>query len=138
MRKKLFHLIVILGAISNAITMTIMTQNTAIVMITTALYVVIFEGIYIFLQPRLIVAERKRNLRKYPLLKKLIDTERAIVTLMSGETLYNVQFVGYSSPKEVHLIEVHLHKPKQTKKDATVEPKVIDLKLLKEVRSMKK
>ena len=138
MRKKLFHLIVILGAISNAVTMGIMTQNTAIVMITTALYVVLFEGIYIFLQPRLIVAERKRNLRKYPLLKKLIDTERAIVTLMSGETLYNAQFVGYSSPKEVHLIEVHIHKPKQAKKDATVETKVIDLKLLKEVRPMKK
>jgi hypothetical protein len=138
MRKKLFHLIVILGAISNAITMTIMTQNTVIVMITTALYVVLFEGIYVFLQPRLIIAERKRNLRKYPLLKKLIDTERAIVTLMSGETLYNVQFVGYNSPKEVHLIEVHLHKPKQAKKDATVETKVIDLKLLKEVRPMKK
>lgn len=138
MRKKLFHLIVILGAISNAITMTIMTQNTAIVMITTALYVVLFEGIYIFLQPRLIVAERKRNLRKYPLLKKFIETERAIVTLMSGETLYNVEFVGYSSPKEVHLIEIHLHKVKQAKKDATVETKVIDLKLLKDVRPMKK
>ena len=138
MRKKLFHLIVILGAISNAITMTIMTQNTVIVMITTALYVVLFEGIYVFLQPRLLIAERKRNLRKYPLLKKLIDTERAIVTLMSGETLYNVQFVGYNSPKEVHLIEVHLHKPKQAKKDATVETKVIDLKFLKEVRPMKK
>lgn len=115
-----------------------MTQNTAIVMITTTLYVVLFEGIYIFLQPRLIVAERKRNLRKYPVLKKLIDTERAIITLISGETLYNVQFVGYSSPKEVHLIELHLHKPKQAKKDATVETKVIDLKLLKDVRPMKR
>ncbi len=89
-----------------------MTQNTTIVMITTTLYVVLFEGIYIFLQPRLIVAERKRNLRKYPVLKKLIYTERAIITLISGESLYNVQFVGYSSPKEVHLIELHLHKPK--------------------------
>ena len=138
MRKKLFHLIILLGAISNMITMSIMTQNTAIVMITTILYVVLFEGIYIFMQPRLIVAERKRNLRKFPLLKKLIDTDRAIVTLMSGETLYNVQFVGYSSPKEVHLIEVHLHKPKQAKKDATVESKVIDIKQLKEVRPMKR
>ena len=127
-----------MGAISNVITMSIMTKNTAIVMITTTIYVVLFEGIYIYMQPRLIVAERKRNLRKYPLLKKLIDTERAIVTLMSGETLYNVQFVGYSSPKDVHLIEVNLHKPKQAKKDATVESKVIDLKLLKEVRPMKK
>ncbi len=138
MRKKLFHLIVLLGAISNAITMSIMTKNIAIVIITTTLYVVLFEGIYIFMQPRLIAAERKRNLRKYPLLKKLIDTERAIVTLLSGETLYNVQFVGYSSPKEVHLIEVHLHKPKQAKKEATVETKVVDIKLLKEVRPMKK
>ena len=138
MRKKLFHLIIIFGAISNAITMSIMTQNTAIVMITTILYVVLFEGIYIFMQPRLIVAERKRNLRKFPLLKKLIDTDRAIVTLMSGETLYNVQFVGYSSPKEVHLIEVHIHKPKQAKKDATVESKVIDIKQLKEVQPMKR
>lgn len=138
MRKKLFHLIIIFGAISNAITMSIMTQNTAIVMITTILYVVLFEGIYIFMQPRLIVAERKRNLRKFPLLKKLIDTDRAIVTLMSGETLYNVQFVGYNSPKEVHLIEVHIHKPKQAKKDATVQSKVIDIKQLKEVQPMKR
>ena len=49
MRKKLFHLIVIMGAISNVITMSIMTKNTAIVMITTTIYVVLFEGIYIFM-----------------------------------------------------------------------------------------
>ena len=64
MRKKLFHLIVILGAISTAITMYVMTKNTSIVVITTTLYVVLFEGIFIFMQPRLIVAERKRNLQK--------------------------------------------------------------------------
>ena len=138
MRKKLFHLIVILGAISTAITMYVMTKNTSIVVITTTLYVVLFEGIFIFMQPRLIVAERKRNLQKYPLLKRLVETERAIVTLITGETLYNVEFVGYSSPKEVHLIELHLHKPKQSKKDATIETKIIDLKLLKDVRPMKR
>ena len=138
MRKKLFHLIVILGAISTAITMYVMTKNTSIVVITTTLYVVLFEGIFIFMQPRLIIAERKRNLQKYPLLKRLVDTERAIVTLITGETLYNVEFVGYSSPKEVHLIELHLHKPKQAKKDATIETKIIDLKLLKDVRQMKR
>ena len=138
MRKKLFHLIVILGAISTAITMYVMTKNTSIVVITTTLYVVLFEGIFIFMQPRLIIAERKRNLQKYPLLKRLVDTERTIVTLITGETLYNVEFVGYSSPKEVHLIELHLHKPKQAKKDATIETKIIDLKLLKDVRQMKR
>ena len=138
MRKKLFHLIVILGAISTAITMYVMTKNTSIVVITTTLYVVLFEGIFIFMQPRLIIAERKRNLQKYPLLKRLVDTERTIVTLITGETLYNVEFVGYSSPKEVHLIELHLHKPKQAKKDATIETKIIDLKLLKDVRPMKR
>ena len=138
MRKKLFHLIVILGAISTAITMYVMAKNTSIVVITTTLYVVLFEGIFIFMQPRLIVAERKRNLQKYPLLKKLIDTERAIVTLITGEKLYNAEFVGYSSPKEVHLIELHLHKPKQAKKDATIETKIIDLKLLKDVRPMRR
>ena len=138
MRKKLFHLIVILGAISTAITMYVMTKNTSIVVITTTLYVVLFEGIFIFMQPRLIIAERKRNLQKYPLLKRLVDTERTIVTLITGETLYNVEFVGYSSPKEVHLIELHLHKPKQSKKDATIETKIIDLKLLKDVRQMKR
>ena len=138
MRKKLFHLIVILGAISTAITMYVMTKNISIVVITTTLYVVLFEGIFIFMQPRLIIAERKRNLQKYPLLKRLVDTERTIVTLITGETLYNVEFVGYSSPKEVHLIELHLHKPKQAKKDATIETKIIDLKLLKDVRPMKR
>ena len=138
MRKKLFHLIVILGAISTAITMYVMTKNTAIVLITTTIYVVLFEGIFIFMQPRLIVAERKRNLQKYPLFKKLIDTERAIVTLLTGETLYNVKFAGYSSPKEIHLIELHLNKPKQAKKAATIETKIIDIKEIKEVRSMKR
>ena len=118
--------------------MYVMTKNTSIVVITTTLYVVLFEGIFIFMQPRLIIAERKRNLQKYPLLKRLVDTERTIVTLITGETLYNVEFVGYSSPKEVHLIELHLHKPKQAKKDATIETKIIDLKLLKDVRQMKR
>ena len=135
MRKMLFHFIVILGAISTAITMSVMTKNTAIVLITTTLYVVLFEGIYIFMQPRLITAERKRNLQKYPKFKELIDTERAIVTLATGEILYNVNFVGYSSPKEVRLIDIHLHKPKQPKKAATIESKAIHIKELKEVRS---
>ena len=138
MRIKLFHLIVILGAIINAISMSVMTQNHSIVIITTTVYIVFFEGIYYLMKPRLIMAERKRNLRKYPLLKKLIDAERAIITLITGETLYNVKFSGYISPKEVSLIEVHIHKPKQPKKEATVEKNIINIKDLKEVRLLKR
>ena len=116
MRTLLFHLIVIFGAISNVITMMVITSNVWIIMGTTAAYVIIFEAIFIYLQPRLILAERKRNLHKYPELKKLIETERAIITLTSGATIYNASFVGYSSPKETKQIEIEIYRPKQAKK----------------------
>ena len=137
MRKWLFHLIIIFGAISNAITMTVLTSNGWIIMGTTAAYVIIFEAIFIFLQPRLILAERKRNLRKFPELKKLIETEKAIITLTSGETIYNASFVGYSSPKETKQIEIEIHRPKQAKKQAYSESKQIFIQDLKSIKAMK-
>lgn len=138
MRKLLFHLIVIFGAISNTITMTVLTSNVWIVMGTTAAYVIIFEAIFIFLQPRLILAERKRNLRKFPELKKLIETEKSIITLTSGETIYNASFVGYSSPKETKQIKIDIHRPKQAKKQAYTESKSIFIHELKSIKAMKK
>jgi hypothetical protein len=138
MRKLLFHLIIIFGAISNAITMTVLTSNVWIVMGTTAAYVIIFEAIFIFLKPRLILAERKRNLRKFPELKKLIETEKSIITLTSGETIYNASFVGYSSPKETKQIEIEIHRPKQAKKQAYTESKSIFIHELKSIKAMKK
>lgn len=137
MRTLLFHLIIILGAISNAITMTVITTNVWIVIGTTAVYVVVFEAIFIYLQPRLILAERKRNLRKYPELKKLIETERAIITLTSGETIYNASFIGYRSPKETKQIEIEIHRPKQAKKEAYTERKYLLIQDLKAIKPMK-
>ena len=138
MRKRIFHLIVILGAISNAISMIVLTSNIWIIIGTTAAYVMIFEALFIFLQPRLILAERKRNLRKYPELKKLIETESAIITLVSGETIYNASFVGYSSPKETKQIEIEVHKPKQGKKEAYTESRTIFIHDVKAIKAMKK
>lgn len=137
MRRLLFHLIIIFGAISNAITMTVLTSNGWIVMGTTAAYVIIFEAIYLFLQPRLILAERKRNLRKFPELKKLVETERAIITLTSGETIYNASFVGYRSSKETKQIEIQIHRPKQAKKQAHLESKHLFIQDLKSIKAMK-
>ena len=138
MRKNLFHLIVIFGAISNAITMMLMTTNIWIVMGTTAVYVIVFEALFIFMQPRLIIAERKRNIRKYPELKKLIETKSAIITLTSGDTIYNASFVGYSSPKETKQIEIEVHRPKQAKKEAYTERKNIYIHELQAIKSMKR
>lgn len=137
MRKIIFHTIVVMGAFSNAITMMFITKNTAITMITTALYVVLFEGIFIYMQPRLITADRKRNLRKYPMLKKLIDAKRAVITMTDGTTYYNAEFIGYHTPKDIYMIEIQLHIQKQAKKNATVESKRIDLRQIKEVKPIK-
>ncbi len=138
MKKLLFHLIVIFGAISTAVTMTTIDMSKGIIILTTVIYVCIFEGLYIFMAPRLIMAERKRNIRKYPLLQKLIDNEKSSITFDNDETIYNATFLGYSSPKDVKNIDIEILIPKQAKIAASKKIKQVSLAQIKEVKIMKR
>lgn len=138
MKKLLFHLIVILGAISTAVTMAALDTSKLIIVFTTVIYVLIFEGLFIFMAPRLIMAERKRNSRIYPMLQKLIDNERSSITLHNDETIFNATFLGYSSPKDVKNIDIEIFIPKQAKIAASKKIKQVSLAQIKEVKIMKR
>ena len=137
MRKKLFHTIIVIGAIINFISMQQKTDQFWIVLGTTVLYVLLFEGIYLLVEPRLIQAEQKGNTRKYPLLSKLITSKRAIVKTVTGETYYNAAFAGYPLKKDASTIALALHKPKQAKKEATTEIIHLAITAIVEVKEMK-
>lgn len=138
MKILLFHLIVVFGAISTAVTMTTLDTSKWIIILTTVIYVFIFEGLFIFMAPRLIIAERKRNIRKYPMLQVLIDNEKSSITLHNDETIFNATFLGYSSPKDVKNIDIEIFIPKQSKVAASKKLKQVSLAQIKEVKIMKR
>jgi hypothetical protein len=137
MRPILFHSIIFIGAITNGIAMAAITSNRWIIIGTTIFYVLLFELVFLYLHPRLIKAERIRNLRKYPLFKQLVEAKKVALTLKSGEVLYQVTFQGYSTEKETKAIVVAIHKPKQGKQAPTVEKRVIEITEITAVKLMK-
>lgn len=137
MRKKLFHTIIVIGAIINFISMQQKTDQFWIVIVTTVIYVLLFEGIYLLVEPRLILAEQKGNMRKYPLLRQLQVNDRSIVKTVDGKIYYNATFAGYPLKKDATIIALALHKPKQAKQEATIEMVHLAIKDLKEITKMK-
>ncbi|WP_042473967.1 hypothetical protein [Bacillus ndiopicus] len=135
MRKTLYHIIVFLGAISNAFMMNRLNVSPILLIGTTVLYVVILEGLFLFLEPRLAIATRKRNLTTYPFLKELIEAKKATVTLTTGEIIYNASFNGYSSPKDASKIKLDITQPKTKKQTSKVETRDI---LLIHIKGVKK
>lgn len=120
MRKKLFHIIIILGAISNAIALSMTDASSVIVITTTICYVLLFEGLVLYLEPRFTLAERKRNLKTYRFLAELIEAKRATVKLHNGETLYNAIFTGYLHKTDAKTIVIDVTTPKTKKQEAVV------------------
>ena len=98
----------------------------------------LFEGIFLFVKPSILRAERTSNLRKYPFLKTLIENDRNSILLFNDEKIYNAKFVDYASPKEVKQIEIEIFYPKQAKRQAYSEKRLIHLAQIKEVKSMKR
>lgn len=137
MRNTFFHLIVLFGAVSNIITMTMSSTNIWIVIGSTVLYVLIFEGVYLLLKPRILQAERKGNLRKYPFLTTLMENEKSTIELVNGEKIYNAKFKDYSSPQEVKKIDIEIMYPKQAKRQAYTEIKQLHLVQIQEVKAVK-
>ncbi|KYG92232.1 response regulator [Metasolibacillus sp. FSL H7-0170] len=136
MRKILYHIIVFLGAISNAFMMARLNVGPAILIGTTVAYVVVLEGLFLFLEPRLAVAARKRNLTTYPFLKNLIDAKKATVTLKTGEVIYNASFNGYSNPKDANTIKLDITQPKTKKQPEKIETRDVLLTHIKEVKKV--
>lgn len=85
MRKKLLHTVVIVGALSNAVILAMMDMPIWLIVLMSVIYVVIFEGLLLVLEPRLVRAERERNVKVYPFLHELVDAKKATVTLRDGQ-----------------------------------------------------
>lgn len=137
MKRKWLHGVVFLGALSNAIVLGTMKMPVWIIILTTVIYVFIFELLILSLQPRLIRAERERNVTTYPFLRELVHAKKATVTLKDGTILYNVKYEGYANEKEAKTILVHISTVK-TKKEPSVlkekELKLVDIAAVKQVQ----
>jgi len=137
MRKKIIHIVVILGALSNAAILAFMDMPAWLIILMSVLYIVIFEGLLLVLEPRLVRAERERNVKAYPFLVELVGAKKATVTLRDGSVLYNATFEGYAHPKDAKTILLYVHKVK-TKKEKpmfTEYPiKLINIKSVKKIQ----
>lgn len=137
MRKKIMHTVVIIGALSNAAILAIMDMSPWLIILMSVIYVVIFEGLLLVLEPRLVRAERERNVKVYPFLRDLVDAKKATVTLRDGTVLYNVTFEGYAHPKDAKTILLHAHTVKTKKTQTTFTEhsiKLINIKHIKKIQ----
>ncbi|MEK4229971.1 response regulator [Solibacillus sp. FSL H8-0538] len=136
MRKKLFHGVIFLGAISNALALSMTDASSVIIISTTILYVVLFELVILFLEPRLVLAVRKRNVKKYPFMRDLLEAKRATIKLENGETLYNAAFTRYIHSKDAKTIVLDVTTPKTKKQAAIVTSHQVMLANILEVKKV--
>ncbi|MBM7664306.1 hypothetical protein JOC25_000762 [Solibacillus kalamii] len=137
MRKKIIHIVVIIGALSNAAILAFMDLPAWLIILMSVIYIVIFEGLLLVLEPRLVRAERERNVKAYPFLRELVDAKKATVTMRDGSVLYNATFEGYAHPKDAKTILLYVHKVKTKKEKAayTEHPiKLINIKSVKKIQ----
>ncbi|MEG0385283.1 hypothetical protein [Solibacillus cecembensis] len=127
MRNKISHGIVFLGAISNAIILASMNISIWIIIVTTVIYVFIFELIIYSLGPRLVRAERERNVKTYPFLRELVSAKKATVTLKDGTNIYNAKFEGYANEKDAKTILLHIATIKTKKEPSKIQEQEIKL-----------
>ncbi|MEG0470926.1 MAG: response regulator [Solibacillus sp.] len=137
MRNKISHGIVFLGAISNAIILASMNISIWVIILTTVVYVFIFELIIYSLGPRLVRAERERNVTTYPFLRELVGAKKATVTLKEGTIIYNAKFEGYAKEKDAKTILLHITTIKTKKEPSKIqeqEIKLVDIASVKKVQ----
>lgn len=137
MRKKVMQGIVIVGALSNAVILAVMEMPVWLIILMTLIYVAIFEALLYVLEPRLVRAERERNVQAYSFYRELTAAKKATVTLRDGTIFYNATFDGYANNRDAKTIVLNVHTVK-TKKDASIstkhEVKLIDIKEVKKVQ----
>lgn len=129
--------IVIVGAFSNAIMLAVMEMPIGLIIVLTVLYVAIFEVLLYGLEPRLVRAERERNVQAYSFLKDLKGAKKATVTLRDGTIYYNTTFEGYANKRDAQTILLNVHAVKTKKAASTVteyEVKLIDIKDVKKIQ----
>ena len=137
MRKKIIHIVVIIGALSNAAILAFMDLPAWLIILMSVIYIVIFEGLLLVLEPRLVRAERERNVKAYPFLRELVDAKKATVTMRDGSVLYNATFEGYAHPKDAKTILLYVHKVKTKKEKSTYSEhpiKLINIKSVKKIQ----
>lgn len=66
MRKKILHIVVIIGALSNAAILAFMDMPVWLIILMSVIYIIMFEGLLLILEPRLVRAERERNVKAFP------------------------------------------------------------------------
>lgn len=135
MRKTLFQVVIFGGALSNAIMLAMMQSPLYLVVGSTVVYIIAFQLLVRYMEPRFIRAERMRNTSKYPYLVELQSAKKATVILQDGSIYYNTTFEDYVE-KSSTKIRLHVATVKTKKQDAQVAIHDIELAAIKSVKKI--
>lgn len=135
MRKIIFQIVIFAGALSNAMMLAMSNTSIYIVVGSTVVYIIAFQLLLRYMEPRFIRAERLKNKTKYPFLLELQAAKKATVILQDGSIYYNAQFDDYVD-KSSTKIRLQVSSVKTKKQEAQGAIHEIDLTSIKSVKKI--
>lgn len=135
MRKTIFQFVIFAGALSNAIMLVMSNASIYLVVGSTVVYLVGFQFLVRYMEPRFIEAERMRNATKYPFLTELQSAKKATVILQDGSIYYNTTYGDYVD-KSSSKIKLHVSTVKTKKQEAQTDTYEIELTSIKSVKKV--
>lgn len=135
MRKTIFQFVIFAGALSNAIMLVMSNASVYLVVGSTIVYIIGFQLLLRYMEPRFIQAERRRNVTKYPFLTELQSAKKATVTMHDGSVYYNATFGDYVE-KSATKIQLHVSTIKTKKQEAQTEVHEMELAAIKSVKKI--
>lgn len=135
MRKTVFQVVIFAGALSNAIMLAMANTSIYLVVGSTVVYIIAFQLLLRYMEPRFIRAERLRNTTKYPFLTELQSAKKATVILQDGSIYYNATFGDYVD-KSSSKIKLFVSTVKTKKQEAQTDVHEIELTSIKSVKKI--
>lgn len=135
MRKTIFQFVIFAGALSNAVMLVMANASWYLVVGSTLVYIIGFQLLLRYMEPRFLTAERSRNAVKYPFLTELQSAKKATVILQDGSIYYNATFGEYVA-KSASKIQLHVSTIKTKKQEAQTEVHEIELASIKSVKKV--
>ena len=135
MRKTIFQFVIFAGALSNAIMLVMAEASLYLVIGSTLVYIIGFQFLLRYMEPRFLRAERSRNITKYPFLMELQTAKKATVILQDGSIYYNATFGDYVE-KSASKIKLNVSTVKTKKQEAQIEVHEMELVAIKSVKKI--
>lgn len=135
MRKIVFQVVIFAGALSNAVMLVMSEASIYLIVGSTIVYIVGFQFLLRYMEPRFVRAERLRNTTKYPFLTELQSAKKATVILQDGSIYYNATFGEYVD-KSSSKIKLNVSTVKTKKQEAQTDVHEMELTSIKSVKKI--